>query len=159
MKLTFLGATLTVTGSKFLLDSGDHRVLIDCGLFQGMKDLRLRNWADPPVDPNSVDSVVLTHAHIDHTGYLPRFVAQGFKGPVRATPATVDLARILLPDAAHLQEEEARYRNKHHLSKHKPALPLYTLDDAMTAIELFRPVKYGEAVSLSSSLGFDMMHA
>src|SRR5436190_2450226 len=159
MKLTFLGATQTVTGSKFLLDSGDHRVLIDCGLFQGMKDLRLRNWADPPVDPNSVDSVVLTHAHIDHTGYLPRFVAQGFKGPVRATPATVDLARILLPDAAHLQEEEARFRNKHRRTKHDIALPLYTIANADAALELLRPVKYTETVQLSQSLAFDLVPA
>ena len=152
MKLTFLGATQTVTGSKFLLDSGDHRVLIDCGLFQGMKELRLRNWADPPVDPGSVNSAILTHAHIDHTGYLPRFVAQGFKGPVCATPATVDLARILLPDAAHLQEEEARFRNKHQRTKHEVALPLYTLEDADAALKLLRPVKYGETVQLSRSL-------
>ena len=159
MKLTFLGATQTVTGSKFLLDSGDHRVLIDCGLFQGMKELRLRNWEDPPVDPRSIDSAVLTHAHIDHTGYLPRFVAQGFKGPVRATPATVDLARILLPDAAHLQEEEARFRNKHQRTKHKIALPLYTLEDADAALKLLRPVKYGETVQLSPSLSFDLVPA
>jgi metallo-beta-lactamase family protein len=156
MKLTFLGATQTVTGSKFLLDSGDHRVLIDCGLFQGMKELRLRNWADPPVDPSSIDSAILTHAHIDHTGYLPRFVAQGFTGPVRATPATVDLARILLPDAAHLQEEEARFRNKHQRTKHKIALPLYTLENADQALKLLRPVKYGETVQLSASLAFDL---
>jgi len=159
MKLTFLGATQTVTGSKFLLDSGDHRVLIDCGLFQGMKELRLRNWEDPPVDPRSIDSAVLTHAHIDHTGYLPRFVAQGFKGPVRATPATVDLARILLPDAAHLQEEEARFRNKHQRTKHKIARPLYTLEDADAALKLLRPVKYGETVQLSPSLSFDLVPA
>src|ERR1041384_7319075 len=131
MKLTFLGATHTVTGSKFLVETKDYRVLIDCGLFQGPKDLRQRNWDAPPIDPKSVNAIVLTHAHIDHTGYLPRFVAQGFKGPIYATPATVDLAGILLPDAGHLQEEEARFRNKHGLSKHKPALPLYTLDDAM----------------------------
>jgi metallo-beta-lactamase family protein len=159
MKLTFLGATQTVTGSKFLLDSGDHRVLIDCGLFQGMKELRLRNWADPPVDPKSINSVVLTHAHIDHTGYLPRFVAQGLKGPVRATPATVDLARILLPDAAHLQEEEARFRNKHRRTKHETALPLYTLEDADAALKLLRPVRYGETVQLSKSLAFDLVPA
>src|SRR5262245_39190360 len=134
MKLTFLGATQTVTGSKFLLDSGDHRVLIDCGLFQGMKDLRQRNWSEPPVDPASIDSCILTHAHIDHTGYLPRFVAQGFKGPVRGTSATVDLAHILLPDAAHLQEEEAKFRNKHKRTKHETALPLYTLENADTAL-------------------------
>ena len=159
MKLTFLGATQTVTGSKFLIETKDRRILLDCGLFQGSKELRLRNWEAPPVDPKSIDAVVLTHAHIDHTGYLPRFVAHGYKGPVFATSATVDLARILLPDAGHLQEEEANYRNKHHLTKHTPARPLYTVSDAMSSLELMRPVKYGEVVSLSSSLGFDMMHA
>jgi metallo-beta-lactamase family protein len=159
MKLTFLGATQTVTGSKFLLETNDRRILIDCGLFQGAKDLRLRNWEAPPVDPGSIDAIVLTHAHIDHTGYLPRFVAQGYQGPVYATPATVDLARILLPDSGHLQEEEARYRNKHHLSKHKPALPLYTVDDALATLELLRPVKYGHIVGLSSTLGFELMPA
>ena len=159
MKLTFLGATQTVTGSKFLLDTGDQRVLVDCGLFQGPKDLRLRNWAAPPVDPKSVDAIILTHAHIDHTGYLPRFVAQGYRGPVYATPATVDLARILLPDAAHLQEEEARYRNKHHLTKHTPALPLYTLEDADKTLELLRPRGYGEEFSLSKTLRFQLIPA
>src|SRR5215471_9176471 len=159
MRLTFLGATQTVTGSKFLLETSDRRILLDCGLFQGSKDLRLRNWDVPPVDPKSVDAIVLTHAHIDHTGYLPRFVAQGYKGPVYATPATVDLARILLPDAAHLQEEEARFRNKHHLSKHDPALPLYTLEDADAALQLLRPVKYGEEFSQSKTLSFQLMPA
>ncbi len=159
MKLTFLGATQTVTGSKFLIETNDRRILLDCGLFQGAKDLRLRNWEEPPVDPKTVDAIVLTHAHIDHTGYLPRFVAHGYKGPIYATPATVDLARILLPDAGHLQEEEARYRNKHQLSKHKPALPLYTIENAMASLELLRPVKYGEIVALSSSLGFDLVPA
>jgi len=159
MKLTFLGATQTVTGSKFLLETKDRRILLDCRLFQGPKDLRLRNWEAPAVDPKSVDAIVLTHAHIDHTGYLPRFVAHGYNGPVYATPATVDLARILLPDAAHLQEEEARYRNKHQLSKHRPALPLYTLDHATAALELLRPVRYGELLSLSKTLGFRLMPA
>src|SRR5215470_14697838 len=159
MKLTFLGATQTVTGSKFLIETKDRRVLLDCGLFQGLKELRLRNWEDPPVDPRTVDAIVLTHAHIDHTGYLPRFVAHGFKGPIYGTSATVDLAQILLPDSGHLQEEEAEYRNKHQLSKHKPALPLYTVRDAMATLELLRPVKYGEVVSLSKSLGFDLLHA
>ena len=159
MKLTFFGATQTVTGSKFLLENKDVRVLVDCGLFQGMKDLRLRNWEGPPLDPASVDAIVLTHAHIDHTGYLPRFVAHGFKGPVYATPATVDLARILLPDSGHLQEEEARYRNKHHLSKHKPALPLYTVENAVATLELLRPVKYGQVVELASTLDFELMPA
>lgn len=159
MKLTFLGATQTVTGSKFLLETKDRRLLIDCGLFQGLKELRLRNWEAPPVDPKSVDAIVLTHAHIDHTGYLPRFVAQGFKGPVYATSATVDLARILLPDAAHLQEEEARFRNKHQLSKHKPALPLYTVDDALSTLRLLHAVQYRETIALSSGLGFDLVPA
>src|SRR5262245_38457885 len=143
MKLTFLGATQTVTGSKFLLETKDQRILLDCGLFQGAKNLRLKNWDAPPVEPKSVNSIVLTHAHIDHTGYLPRFVAQGYKGPVYATPATVDLARILLPDAAHLQEEEARYRNKNQRTKHETALPLYTLENADQALKLMRSVKYG----------------
>jgi metallo-beta-lactamase family protein len=159
MKLTFLGATQTVTGSKFLIETKDRRILLDCGLFQGLKELRLRNWEDPPVDPKTVDAIVLTHAHIDHTGYLPRFVAHGFKGPIYGTSATVDLARILLPDAGHLQEEEAAYRNKHGLTKHKPALPLYTIKDAMAALELLQPVNYAEIVSLSNSLGFDLLHA
>ena len=159
MKLTFLGATQTVTGSKFLIETKDRRILLDCGLFQGLKELRLRNWEDPPVDPRTVDAIVLTHAHIDHTGYLPRFVAHGFKGPIYGTSATVDLAHILLPDSAHLQEEEADFRNKHHLTKHKPALPLYTIKDAIATLDLLRPVNYGETVSLSSSLGFDLLHA
>src|SRR5215471_18673207 len=159
MKLTFLGATQTVTGSKFLLETKDRRILLDCGLFQGPKDLRLRNWEAPPVDPRSVDAIILTHAHIDHTGYLPRFVAHGYNGPVYATPATVDLAGILLPDAAHLQEEEARFRNKHHLSKHDPALPLYTLDDAAAALQLLKPTLYREVTSLSETLHFELIPA
>jgi metallo-beta-lactamase family protein len=128
-------------------------------MFQGAKELRLRNWEAPAVDPQSVDSMVLTHAHIDHTGYLPRFVANGFKGPIYATPATVDLAGILLPDAAHLQEEEARYRNKHRLTKHKPALPLYTIDNALSSLELLRRVPYGEVFNLSETLSFQLMPA
>mgnify|MGYP001489614721 CR=1 FL=1 len=99
MQLTFFGATETVTGSKFLLQAAGKRILIDCGPFQGMKELRLRNWEAPPVDPQSVDAIVLTHAHIDHTGYLPRFVREGFRGAVYGTPATIDLLRILLPKA------------------------------------------------------------
>src|SRR5262249_37348528 len=136
MLLTFLGATETVTGSKFLLEAEGRRILIDCGLFQGLKELRLRNWQAPPVDPQSIDAVILTHAHIDHTGYLPRFVQQGFRGPVYTTPASADLLRILLPDSAHLQEEEARFLNKNRRTKHDPALPLYTIEDADAAIRL-----------------------
>lgn len=159
MRLTFLGATETVTGSKFLLEVAGKRILIDCGLFQGLKELRLRNWEEPPVDPRSVDGIVLTHAHIDHTGYLPRFVRQGFRGPIYGTPATVDLLRILLPDSAHLQEEEARFRNKHHRTKHKEALPLYTIEDADAALRLMRPVPYRTEETLAPGLAFDLLPA
>jgi len=159
MRLTFLGATQTVTGSKFLLEIGGRRVLIDCGLFQGLKELRLRNWDAPPVDPSSVDTIVLTHAHIDHTGYLPRFVKQGFRGLIYATPATVDLAGILLPDSAHLQEEEARYRNMHRLTKHDPALPLYTLGDADAALNMFKSVPYRKPESLDANVTFQFLPA
>jgi metallo-beta-lactamase family protein len=148
-----------VTGSKFLLEAGNRRLLIDCGLFQGLKDLRLRNWAAPPVEPSSVDAVILTHAHIDHTGYLPRFVQQGFRGPVYTTPATMDLAGILLPDSGHLQEEEARFRNKHRLSKHAPALPLYTVDDAHRSLELFRSVRYRSPMSVAPNLTIEFLPA
>lgn len=159
MRLTFLGATETVTGSKFLLECAGKRVLIDCGLFQGLKELRLRNWADPPIDPRSVDAIVLTHAHIDHTGYLPRFVRQGFRGPIYGTPATIDLLRILLPDSAHLQEEEALFRNRTHRTKHKEALPLYTTEDADAALRLTHAVPYATLHALASGLQFDLLHA
>src|SRR5436190_4220193 len=159
MRVTFLGATETVTGSKFLLEAEGRRILIDCGLFQGLKELRLRNWQAPPIDPSSVDAIVLTHAHIDHTGYLPRFVSQGFRGVIYATPATVDLLRILLPDSAHLQEEEARFRNKHGLSKHTPALPLYTVDDADAALRLLRAVDYSPMIELAPTVHFDLLPA
>ena len=159
MKLTFLGATETVTGSKFLLEAEGKRILIDCGLFQGLKDLRLRNWEAPPVDPRTVDAIVLTHAHIDHTGYLPRFVNQGFRGPVYGTPATLDLLRLLLPDSAHLQEEEARFRNKHRRTKHPVALPLYTIEDADAALRLVKPVNYHSPQRLANGLEFDLLPA
>jgi metallo-beta-lactamase family protein len=159
MQLTFLGATQTVTGSKFLLEAGKRRILLDCGLFQGLKSLRLRNWEAPPVDPASIDAIVLTHAHIDHTGYLPRFVRQGFRGPIYGTPATVDLLRILLPDSAHLQEEEAAFRNKHGLSKHKPALPLYTAEDADAALRLVRAVPFLTPHTLVDGFDFEFISA
>jgi metallo-beta-lactamase family protein len=159
MRLTFLGATETVTGSKFLLEAEGKRILIECGLFQGLKDLRLRNWQAPPVDPRSIDVVILTHAHIDHTGYLPRFVQQGFRGPVYTTPASADLLRILLPDSAHLQEEEARFRNKHRRTKHDPALPLYTIEDAEAALRLLKPVEHHTLTRLADSLQFDLLPA
>ncbi|HDP67040.1 MAG TPA: MBL fold metallo-hydrolase [Candidatus Marinimicrobia bacterium] len=151
-KLTFLGATQTVTGSKFLLEADGKKLLIDCGLFQGLKELRLRNWEDFPIDPKDIDMVILTHAHIDHTGYLPKLVQLGFKGKVYATPATADLCGIMLPDSAHLQEEDAKYANKKQFSKHKPALPLYTVTDAERALELFEPLPYGKKINLSPNV-------
>lgn len=143
--LQFLGAARTVTGSKTLIDLGERRVLVDCGLFQGHRKLRRQNWQPLPFDPASFDAVVLTHAHIDHCGYLPRLVQAGFRGPVFCTPGTHELAEIVLPDSAHLQEEEAEFANRHGYSKHDPAMPLYTADDARRALELIQPVPFGSA--------------
>ena len=143
MNLTFLGATDTVTGSKYLLREGGATLLVDCGLFQGYKQLRLRNWQGLPVAAGAIDAVVLTHAHLDHSGYLPLLARQGFRGKVYCTPATRDLCGILLPDSGHLLEEEAQYLNRHGLSKHDPALPLYTRDDAVRCLRLLHPVEYG----------------
>lgn len=139
-QLQFLGATDTVTGSKYLLRQGSSSVLVDCGLFQGYKQLRLRNWAPMPVDPASIGAVILTHAHIDHSGYLPLLARQGFKGKVYCSPATADLCGILLPDCGYLLKEEAECLNRHKLSKHAPALPLYTRDDVQRCLKLFEPV-------------------
>ncbi|MFG0320446.1 MAG: MBL fold metallo-hydrolase RNA specificity domain-containing protein [Planctomycetota bacterium JB042] len=140
--IRFLGAAGTVTGSRFLIESGEKRLLIDCGLFQGPRELRQRNWEPMPIEPSTFGAVVLTHGHIDHCGYLPRIVKRGFSGPVYGTPATAGLLEIMLPDAAHLQEEEARYRNKKGYTKHKPALPLYTKEDAREALGLVRTAPY-----------------
>jgi metallo-beta-lactamase family protein len=142
MDLTFLGATGTVTGSKTLLRGEGRPVLFDCGLFQGLKALRLRNWERLPVSPKGIGAVVLTHAHIDHSGYLPLLVRNGFRGHVYCTRATFDLCKILLPDSGHLQEEQARFANEHGFSKHKPALPLYTVEDAVRALKQITPVDY-----------------
>lgn len=147
--LQFLGAAGTVTGSKYLLEAGGERLLIDCGLFQGEKDLRLRNWSALPVPPSSINWVVLTHAHLDHTGYLPRLIKDGFRGEILATAATVDLARLILPDSGHLQEEDAEYANYKGFSKHRPALPLYTHDEAVKSLERFRPVVESQPLELS----------
>jgi metallo-beta-lactamase family protein len=144
VKLRFLGAAGTVTGSKYLLEAAGARILIDCGLYQGVKQLRLRNWAEPPVEPASVDAVLLTHAHLDHSGYLPAFVRDGFGGPVFCSEPTRDLCEILLPDAAHLQEEDAGYANRKGFSKHRPALPLYTRSDAAAAIGRLAPVAFDD---------------
>jgi len=152
MQLKFLGATGTVTGSKYLLTSDKYRVMIDCGLFQGLKQLRLKNWAKLPIKPAEVNAVVLTHAHIDHTGYLPLFVKNGFSGKVYCTEATRDLCKILLPDSAHLQEEEAEYANRRGFSKHHPALPLYTTEDAFKALELLTPVPFDQDINIGDDL-------
>jgi len=138
--ISFYGGVGTVTGSKYLLESNGRKVLVDCGLFQGLKELRERNWQDPPFDPHEVDAVIITHAHIDHTGWLPRLVKLGFSGRITTSRATADLLKILLPDSARLQEEEADYRNRHDLTAHVPALPLYDEDDAYGALERLRPV-------------------
>jgi len=143
-RLSFLGANGTVTGSRYLVETDQHRLLIDCGLFQGYKQLRLRNWAPPPFDPADIDALVLTHAHIDHSGYLPRLAQLGYSGPVYATPGTCELCMILLPDAGHIQEEDARRAESHGYSKHHPALPLYTEADAMQSLELLRPVDFDQ---------------
>lgn len=151
--LSFLGAAGSVTGSKFLIETGPARVLVDCGMFQGLKELRERNWQAPLFDPNALDAVLITHAHIDHTGYLPRIVALGFRGPVYCSAGTADLLKILLPDSGRLQEEDADYRNRHGLTKHKPALPLYTEKDALETLKLIRPVaNTGESIPVTKGI-------
>ncbi|MDE2607201.1 MAG: MBL fold metallo-hydrolase [Burkholderiales bacterium] len=139
MQIQFLGATGTVTGSKYLIRDGKGTVLVDCGLFQGYKQLRLRNWDPLPVNPRDISAVVLTHAHIDHSGYLPLLVREGFRGRIFCSAATRDLCRIMLPDSGGLLEEEAEFANRHHLSKHEPALPLYTREDAERCLKQFEP--------------------
>ena len=147
--LRFLGATGCVTGSRFLLESEGKQTLVDCGLFQGPKELRLRNWQPFPVDPSSLDHVLLTHAHLDHSGYLPKLVREGFQGDVFATPATVDLCGILLPDSGHIQESDARFANERGFSKHQPALPLYTELEAVESLGFLKPLPYGKILHLS----------
>jgi metallo-beta-lactamase family protein len=157
--LTFLGAARTVTGSKYLLESNGTRVLIDCGLFQGLKELRERNWQPFPVDPESIHAVVLTHAHLDHVGYLPRLVGQGFRGRAFCTPGTADLCRLVLPDSARIQEEDARQANKHGYSKHAPALPLYTEPDAFRALTQLQPVGYERAIEVAPGVTVEFIPA
>ncbi len=142
--LCSLGAAGTVTGSKHLLESDGRRILVDCGLFQGVKNLREQNWDRLAVDPSSIDAVVLTHAHLDHTGYLPRLVRDGFRGPIFCTAATASVAKIILRDSAFLQERDAAFLNKHKATKHHPALPLYDGEDAERAIELFATRPFGK---------------
>ena len=147
--LTFLGATGTVTGSKYLLEAGGERLMVDCGLFQGDKELRLRNWNPLPVPPASIQWLLLTHAHLDHVGYIPRLVKDGFHGQILTSSATVDIARIVLPDSGHLQEEDADFANKKGFSKHAPALPLYTYEEAVKSLEYFRAVNAHEPLEIS----------
>ena len=146
LSLTFLGAAGTVTGSKHLLEVDGCRILVDCGLFQGLKELRLRNWEPLPIDPGTIDAVILTHAHLDHCGYLPRLVSAGFRGGIFCTPATKELCSLVLRDSAHIQEEDAREANRHGFTRHTPALPLYTSADAARALSQFQPVGYDRAV-------------
>jgi metallo-beta-lactamase family protein len=159
MTLTFLGAAGTVTGSKHLLDVEGRRVLVDCGLFQGLKELRLRNWEPLPMDPATIDAVILTHAHLDHCGYLPKLVAAGFRGRVFCTPATKELCSLVLPDSAHIQEEDAREANRHGYTKHKPALPLYTSVDAARALDRLQPVGYERPVPVAPGIEVDFINA
>ncbi len=150
--LTFLGGAGTVTGSRFLVETSQARVLVDCGLYQGLKELRERNWAPFPVDPASIDAVVLTHAHIDHSGAIPRLVAQGFSGPIFASANSAALAGVVLPDSGHLQEEEAAYANRKGFSKHAPALPLYTEAQARDSLTRFRPVAFGATTDIAAGM-------
>lgn len=150
--LTFLGATGTVTGSRFLIEIHGARVLVDCGLFQGLKKLRLRNWERFPVDPATLDAILVTHAHIDHVGYLPVLCRDGFRGPVLATRSTRDLAGIVLPDSGHLQEEEAEFANRAGFSKHRPALPLYTEADARASLRQFTTVDFEDSVEVAPGI-------
>jgi len=157
--LTFLGAAGTVTGSKHLLEVDGHRVLIDCGLFQGLKALRLRNWEPFAVDPASIDAVILTHAHLDHCGYLPRLIAAGFRGRIFCTPGTKDLCSLVLPDAAHIQEEDARQANRHGYTKHAPALPLFTSADAARALTHLQPVGYNRPIPVEKIATVEFINA
>jgi len=148
-KITFLGAAGTVTGSKYLVEAGGKRLLVDCGLFEGSKELKQRNWDSLPVDPATIDWVVLTHAHIDHTGYLPRLVRSGYHGPIYANAATHELCGLLLPDSAHLQEEDAQFAARKGYASHKPPLPLYTVPDAQAALQQFRDIPRADSFAIS----------
>jgi metallo-beta-lactamase family protein len=158
-KLTFLGAARTVTGSKYLLETGGHKILIDCGLFQGLKELRLRNWEPLPIDPSDLSAAVLTHAHLDHTGYLPRLVADGYHKRVLCTPGTADLCKLVLPDSARLQEEDAREANRLQYSRHNPALPLYRESDAFRALSQLQPVAFDKPIALVDGVDIEFVNA
>jgi metallo-beta-lactamase family protein len=164
--IQFLGAAGTVTGSKHLLNvSGDGtgrngtQILIDCGVFQGKKEWRERNWQDVPIAAHEIECLILTHAHLDHCGWIPRLVKQGFRGPIYATPSTIDLCSIILPDSGHLQEEDAAFHNKFKTSKHDPALPLYTMEEAQESLQYFKPVDFGVVKQVSPDVSFRFVHA
>jgi metallo-beta-lactamase family protein len=163
--IQFLGAAGTVTGSKHLINTGDpsgkngFQVLIDCGLFQGPKEWRERNWRDTPIPAKQIDAVILTHAHLDHCGWIPRLVKEGFRGAIYATSPTIDLCGIILPDSGHLQEEDARFYNKIKKSKHDPALPLYTFEEAQSSLQYFKPVHLEQTVQLSPEISFRFVRA
>jgi metallo-beta-lactamase family protein len=163
--IQFLGAAGTVTGSKHLIKTYDSsgkpgfQILIDCGLFQGQKEWRERNWQDTPVPAREINAVVLTHAHLDHCGWIPRLVKEGFHGPIYATQPTIDLCSVVLPDSGHLQEEDAEFYNKRKVSKHHPALPLYTLKEAQDCLRFFKPVVVGQTTQLSPELMFRFVPA
>jgi metallo-beta-lactamase family protein len=159
VKLTFLGAAKTVTGSKYLIESKGKKYLLDCGLFQGYKELRLLNWDKFAVTPATIDAIILTHAHIDHSGYIPRLYKEGFRGKIYCTRATRDLCEILLLDSAHLQEEDARRSNRYEYTKHKPALPLYDTEDVKAALKHFRAVDFHTPYILNKDLQFTFHHA
>ncbi len=148
-KITFLGAAGTVTGSKYLVEAEGKRLLVDCGLFEGSRELKQRNWDRLPIDPATIDWVLLTHAHIDHTGYLPRLACAGFRGPIYANPATRELCNLLLPDSAHLQEEDARYAARKGYSRHKPPLPLYTVAESQQALTQFHDIPRADVFQIS----------
>lgn len=164
--IQFLGAAGVVTGSKHLINTSSDtsgkkgfQVLIDCGLFQGQKEWRERNWQDTPISAKEIDAVILTHAHLDHSGWIPRLVKAGFQGPIYATPATIDLCSILLPDSGHLQEEDAEFYNKQKKSKHTPALPLYTFEEAQACLQYFKSIDFNVTKQLSPDLSFRYVHA
>ncbi len=151
-RIRFLGAAETVTGSKYLLTNDKINVLVDCGLFQGLKELRLKNWDRFPINPNQIDAIILTHAHIDHSGYIPRLIKEGFKGKIFCTSATLALCRILLPDTGYLQEEEAEWLNKKKFSKHSPALPLFTEKEAEQALQRFAAKNFDEIFDVTDGI-------
>lgn len=158
LTIRFLGGAQTVTGSKYLVTYNDHQILVDCGLFQGLKELRLKNWDRFPIDPKTIEAVLLTHAHIDHSGYLPRLVREGFRGPIFASPATTELCKVMLMDSAHLQEEQAEWMNRRKISKHQPALPLYTTEDAEKCLDQFSPQRFDVPFQVTENFRARLMY-